>query len=341
MGEREHPPPFQLAGFSDPCEADKRNLFEVSLRSLGWTDLISPVMAHRGKKLRSPSLGALGLAVGFNDPISLKGLEFHSSRIERRGRLLVAPVVLPVVSFAAWLCFLSLTSNNPDRGWAPFLALGLIVFSWPMLIKLGVVLLDRRFAESMCLMTALYLVVYLECDDVLANPRLKILLLRYMDDLARNTLLIALKGERQGEGSWTNQHFSNLASYIRKRQQWVIAPMPTTLGDLRSDFYQLAAIYLAGNYGAFVWPPERDQQTGPQQGHLVAGLLRILGFIVPLAVLALLIFEKGRWEILRDVPTNTLWLILIAWVLLSIDTGLKLGVVSSVIALAKSIRELK
>ncbi len=321
---------------------------------------ISPVTFRgREKWSKIASLRILAEAIGFDDPVMLRYFDFHQKR-RHEWILLAVPIYLILIALlSAFLVqswdFLGVMiyQLNLPRSWkivVSVVLLGTIIPSFT-LVLLGIafrftsVLTRGRFAETLCVITAVYLVIQLSRDDTLARPDRRKALLARMDDLARNTLLLAARysAGSNANQNWVEGHFKKMESYIRERERWVITPTDTTLGSLRRDFYRLATVYATANYGNFIWPEEerKPEETKPMRVRLLLGeLLRFSGILLPLAVIGFLLWQPALLEAL-NIEANALALVFLAWLLLSIDAKLKLGVVDSIVGLAKGIKELK
>lgn len=210
--------------------------------------------------------------------------------------------------------------------------------------RLGSALTNKNFAESLCVMIAVYIVVDLSRDDILTDPRKKKTFLTRLDDLARVTLLLSSRYSSRNETNqqWINSHFRQLRQYILERARWAVAPTESTLSDLRQDFYRLASMYLEGSYGTFSWnaEPEPSQQSLPWKTRVFGSVPSFLGIIVPLVLMGLLLRKPAYLQSV-GVSSNVIALILIAWLLLAVDSALKLGVVAGITNLAKEIKNLK
>ena len=122
-----------------------------------------------------------------------------------------------------------------------------------------------------------------------------------------------------------------------------MAPKDGTLSQLRHDFYELAKMYIIGNYGEFSWPesqPPTDVLPIKIRQRLWVALPRFLGVVLPLILMGLLLWKRKQIEFV-DINFNIVALIFIAWLLLAIDASLKLGIVSGVVGLAREIKSLK
>ena len=88
---------------------------------------------------------------------------------------------------------------------------------------------------------------------------------------------------------------------------------------------------------------DRRSTWGEQPTSCFAGFFypffnpRITGFLLPILLFGLFV----KWETLFGVETRVVTTLLLAWMLLSIDSILSLGVAANLINLAKGIKELK
>ena len=131
--------------------------------------------------------------------------------------------------------------------------------------------------------------------------------------------------------------------YVLERGRWLIAARQETLPALRRDFRALAPIYITGNYGDFAWAnllrAEGGQPASVGQ-RLASGLPRFFGIVLPLTLMGLYLWRPDLLPFINLSP-DVVTLIFLAWLLLSIDALLNLGVVSGLTNLAKGLKELK
>lgn len=317
---------------------------------------------------QDPFLEYLFEGIGFKNPLFTQIVSFHDRRLELRYKArrllyflfaLPSSVIFPSGLFWAYKNISAyITSpvsgdNSSDSAALKLLAIVLlymtVVLSAFVFIRIAnkvtEALTIRRFADSLCALTIVYLVVELSRDDVLINTEKRRSLIARLNDLARNTLFLTWRfsSKSEMEHNWAAKHFRHLERYIRERERWIISPSATTLSDLRRDFYNLVDVYLTGNYGAFEWkyvssPPEAVTLNKKQRILLI--LPRYIGIILPLILLAILLWRHEQLESL-GIGVNIVALIFIAWFLLAIDAVLKLGIVAGVINLAKEIKNLK
>lgn len=216
-------------------------------------------------------------------------------------------------------------------------------FSAVLAAKIVGVLLDRRFADSLILPSSLYLVIDLNQHENLSNPDFKRNVLERIRTLRRNILLLSqtFTDTNLSENQEALWHLKNIETFIYEREGWVIAPKKNTLELLRKDFDKLAVILISGQYGEFKSAvKQKTKETVAPPLTFTDKLLRIIGVIFPYGILLVLYFNP---EYIRNIGLDitTVFLIAIAWILLTIDARLKLGLVDRVTGLVKTVKELK
>lgn len=356
--------PFNLERFEfwdDSYWATKLSHFLLTtLVSLLKANPGIPPVVFKNKKekwIQTLSLEVLGEAVGFDDPAMLKILNFHQRRryswvVLATSLYLVMTLCLFPLILEGWRYLASVVlplNLNPSL---TIVVAAIITVTIPMFtfvvfgaaFQLTSIITNRLFAETLCIVTVMYLVVELSRDDVLTRPDRRRALLARMDNLAQNTLLLSSRysGRDDRNQDWAKDYFRNMSLYIRERERWVVAPTDTTLNSLRQDFCRLATIYITANYGDLTYP-EKDAKlempTPTRKQLILASLPRFLGIFLPLALMGFLLWQPTRLEMV-GVETNAITLIFIVWFLLAIDATLKLGIMDKVVGLAKQIREL-
>lgn len=214
-----------------------------------------------------------------------------------------------------------------------------------MYMRLLFRIVEYLMPEILCIMQIINLNLELTRNDVIYRRELQSMILFRMDYLARVTMLIPWRYSmgRSSNQKWIQKHFQNISYYIRERRRWLIAPNETTLDDLRRDFRKLAYYYLTGKYGAWEWqsfelPTEVIKQTRFQK--VQGTLIRFFGIALPLLIMAFYIvfpdkFPNPNAEVLKNLPY-----IFIAWLLVSLDITLKLGVIESLTKLITGLKDL-
>jgi hypothetical protein len=134
-----------------------------------------------------------------------------------------------------------------------------------------------------------------------------------------------------------------MAHFLEERARWAAAPTETTLTDLRNDFYNLAPIYINGNYGSFTWKDAGQEKTDEipvsWQGRVLRSMPRVFGVSLPLILLGAYLLLPGLFPFL-NLDKNVVGLVFFGWLLVALDTSLNLGIVSGVTKLAKEIKDL-
>ncbi|MFN8398912.1 MAG: hypothetical protein U0X74_02775 [Anaerolineales bacterium] len=210
--------------------------------------------------------------------------------------------------------------------------------------KIVGVLLNRTFADSLILPSSLFLVIDLYQDGDLSNPEFRRHILERIRILRRNTLLLSQTFTTPSidNNQEAVSQLRSIETYIREREGWVIAPKKNTLSLLRKDFDKLAVILISGQYGEFKSSTKRKpkETASPNPPSFGDKVLSVIFTLFPYGILAVLYFAPDL--ILRiGIEANVTFLIAIAWILLSIDARLKLGLVERVTGLAKTMKELR
>jgi hypothetical protein len=311
----------------------------------------------KGPTNKVPPLDAICAAIGY-DALTPREMKFHRRRLIWRK---LAVFLLYLLFASAFLALLikglaplidpltttKFVNNHHSASLSLLILFGYVYIfvAARMSFRLATALTARGFADSLCAQAIVYLILELSRDDVLSHPKKRRGLIGRTNDLARNTLLLSARHRSKSEAnqSWLREHFRRMERYIRERERWAIVPTPTTLDDLRRDFYNLAGIYLSGDYGEFNWSegpqPAQTEPTNISE-RITQGLPRVLGILLPLVLMLYFLWNRKALETLGIDP-KVVALIFMAWLLLGIDATLKLGIVSGVVNLAKEIKNLK
>lgn len=202
--------------------------------------------------------------------------------------------------------------------------------------RITALLVDRRYADSLCVMSIAYLLVELRRDQVLVASDSRGTLIRRIEDLARSIRLLSVR-HRVGDievQSWMAEHCKRIERDVRERQRWILMPTDRTLEDVRRYFGQLAPMFIHGMYGTFQWPAP-DPALTPGGSSDKRWLKAAFTFILP---------ALGVMFFLWKPPTafaNTIALALAVWLLVGIDAAMRLGIVANVVSMLKGIKELK
>ncbi len=299
-----------------------------------------------------PSFDMLSQLAGLAGPDSSRMFSFHNRRF--RVWLILSYALAALLFFFLLLIvqflfvYWNAVASDFFKGYRTFLGfvvLGIFVtVAYSVIVRVVSMILDKRFAESICIYTVLNLVLELSRPDILTRPDRKKILLYRIKYLARMTLLLAARfaSDDDSNQTWVQKHFRKMTSYIQERERWAIAPTETTLADLRRDFCRLAPLYISGMYGSFSYQEEIDEQkeSPPSwQQRLINGLPRFVGIILPLILMGLYLWIPDLFPRI-ELDSGVVTLVFLAWLLLSIDASLELGIVASLTDLAKGIKDL-
>lgn len=192
------------------------SLSRVVTRVFGTTPLLSPVAFREGGPDRPlPTLREIGSALGFDRPEDAVMLDYHRDRLRSRRKLrdgysapIGSGIILALVLAVVGILWLLGGAKDPFGGRAfegfTGLSAGMKALSIAMSIflmyvvsgvgmKVGTILTDRQFADTLCLYTLLYLLLELERPDVLTRSERRRAVHERVNHLARGTILLGLQ----------------------------------------------------------------------------------------------------------------------------------------------------
>lgn len=246
----------------------------------------------------------------------------------------------PVTRISAWVVLIFLF-------WIvlPFIGMFVVWVVQGTILRIYDSLVGKGYVPSLCVEVVLRLLLFLSRDDALTNPSLRKFVLSHMRYLTRRTMLLPLcyRSPDLETQAKVMKHFKALGAYLRERERWTISPTETTLEDLRRDFHHLAAIYLKGDYGSFKWQ-DTEAASEPSAGtwrNLLPGFLRFVGMGLPLGLMGAYLWNPDLFPNVPGDSRSVVAFIFIAWLLLSLDVGLKLGIVGQLTSIAKGLKDLK
>lgn len=311
----------------------------------------------KGADLLTPVAEGLGLV----DNTDNKLINMHYKRLVLRGGVYMG-IVLPVVFALFFAMFAGIGYMISKMAHETFVvghAEFFITTFWIIaffalitlfmiefyLIKLSGLLLDRLFADTLCVRASLGVLVELVSPQVLDNPLRKRILLAYINELARFTQLLHLTfaSPSEEENEKIRKRFRALESHIREQARMAIFPTEKTLDNLRENFMALTKIFISGRYGDFPYAEEESNPTPvkPLTWYEVFGKWfgRLVGLGLPTAALYFLIVRPEYFSNLPVNP-NTISVVALAWLALSLDSILGLGVTARIVATAKEFKDL-
>lgn len=344
------------------------------LNVIDTTSLLAHPTGSSREKVRPVTLTEMATELGIVDPVVVEKLSYHQARLARYDKIqtwiyLVALIFIVLLEFITVPLIYDIGRDSIASLYgflethyelAPILngSLQIILFILllflvylvaltPIVLSLKVIsiLTDRRYAESITTWTLVCLLLELRDDNVLRDSSSRKALVQRIHDLAAGTALLSLQNPIKDGSvrSWSRKHFHQLEHYIFERAYWAVAPVETTLPDLRRDFRWLFDIYIHSMFGRLAWPQEAttasDEHPARWSEKLTGFLPRLLAFLIPIGILVSLIFNPAMVKTLNLEP-DVIGLITLGWGLLGMDKLFGLGVTSTITDFLKGLKEL-
>jgi hypothetical protein len=304
-------------------------------------------------------LTSLAETVCLLDDKTQSELSNHSQQI-RKWNVMALPIYVAVKP-GFWMCvayailvIFSLIIGISSKNLPPLVSAGIIVIA---LVFIGIVSfgylvvptrviarqLTNKYQESICVREIIYLLFELKNNQFSLNNGIRRNIQYRLSRLARETRGLAkhISSLSKDNQQWLDNHFGQMAAYILERERWLLAPMPNTMNELESDLQKLASIYISGNYGSFQWDSSNVVQLKSDSWLLRAlkAAGRVIAFLIPIGLMIWVLTNPTIITLLNITP-SLITILMVAWILLGIDSVLKLGVVSNLLNLAKGIRDL-
>lgn len=252
-------------------------------------------------------------------------------------------VAAPVMLFSYFFILAQLTFNM--QGLIFYILSNAMIFIVTISIcilalKISIVLINRHFADTLALISGIYLLIFLEKESTLANPESRRDILHRIQTLRRNIVLLSAMFSNKND-TWPTAHFRKMEQFVSERERWAIAPQEQTLADLRQDFSAFLEILVTGEYGKFEWDDSEDLTLATPEAEQKPAerIARFLASILPFVLLLILFIFPAQIKAI-GFDNNIVGLFLLAWLLLAIDSSLKLGMVERASAFAKTIKDL-
>lgn len=324
-------------------------LFFRQLRKIVSAAQISPPFHYKNKRFSAVSYKELGKTIRFDNDVANKLLGEHIKRLELHNRLswmvyyfiaiAFSAVLLLLVGFLSPVLGLRTLGQDAGSGFITFVA---SFFSAFLAMRIASVLVDKHFADTLALISAIYLIVFLEKEDSLTAPEVRRKILDRMRTLRKYIILLARTFVNEDE-VWLYQHMRKIENFVHEREYWVIAPQQQTSHELRNDFSFLLDILASGQYGRFEWNKDEiipeAQKPRPADG-IWTKLVRVVLTITPFLLLTVLYFVPEK-IVEIGIDTTTIFSICIVWILVVADSYLQLGIVDRASGLAKTMKDLR
>jgi len=318
---------------------------------MGILPLISPMVTKPGAKVPREFLAKFASMIGIDDEASRKNLYIH----QRQYLKYTYVVLIPAVFLALAIVVLLVTLFFPDfplegwnislsttLTWVLFASINITAFS--IIFRMEQTIADKYFADTLAVVSCLSLLQELLHEDVLAYSSRRQKLTMRLNDLSRALILLAYRFPSSSSETDQKiyQHFKNMERFVREREYWVVAPRIDTLVSLRRDFLDLLRILISGRYGEFQSSSVESQDPFKVSSgnKFFSFLVSLFGIVVPVIILYVIYINPEKVATL-GIDGNTITLIAVAWLLLSIDAAFKLGIVDRISSLARTFRELQ
>lgn len=312
-----------------------------------------PTLLKRKKAIWKPaSFKEVAKLVGLYDQEIEPFFEQHKRRLRMFSILLLASLyLLFMILFPLFVIgyfalhylvgLLSININAPIAGLFIFL---IFLWAYRVAFDMSALILERKFADSLCIMQIAYILLELSRPDVIRNRKTD--LLKRMNFLANRLILMGMNypGSDEFNKNWMYQYFCKISRFVRERERLVIAPRENSLDQLRQDFVRLGKMFSSGEYGSFDVQVAEIEKGEHKHTSLLA---RVTSLIIGIASIALpilaLSFMITAPEVFSQLNINrdAVFYISIAWLLLALDRLFGMGIVESFLSLLKATKELR
>lgn len=336
----------------------ERGLTGWSYRSSFWfirlarINMLPRVLPKKWKDTLSmpPRLIDIAKALGISSVEFEQHLRGHQSRLSKRLSVYLL-ILIPLLVLLVLVPFLIALLIFQTRGFSVILFFPFfLIFAVPIevvLIKAVLVMLDKYYADSLCVQASLGVLVELTRPQVLSDPSQKRYLLVYINEVARYALLLPLcfRSSSKSANEKIQNHFHRIEKFVRTQEVLVIMPESNTLRVLQSNFLKLTQLFNSGNYGDFKWQGEEEKIQSPVEVSLkwyqifLSWAGKAVGLGIPLVGLYFT-FAKPTAFAGFPIDEKTVTLIAVTWLFLSIDSVFQLGITAKIITTAKEIKDL-
>ena len=340
---------------------DQGNLFD---RFFWWITLklmdpIMPLSVYRPtiyKKKRTawklPGFRDVAKLIGLYNTELDSFLDWHNRRLSIFMILLFFSEV--IISISLFLPFvyglpgfiriLLLLSGNINLTITVLFTFGLLLVTYRLAFAMSTLLLERKFADTLCIMQITYILLELTRHDVIQNRKMD--LLNRMNFLANKLTLMGMSysGSDEVNKKWAYDYFRKISRFIREREKLVFAPNENSLEQLRQDYSRLGKIFASGQYGSFDLQVDEVEEVKPQPKSLSMQIFNLIigiaSIVVPILVLGFMITSPVAFNQL-NINREAVFYISIAWLLLALDKLFGMGIVESFLSLLKATKELR
>jgi hypothetical protein len=260
--------------------------------------------------------------------------------------LIVEVLVIPLVYvyFGIYAVLRSLLSVTIDPVITTLLFFIPLFYLYHTAGRISILMLERKFADTLCVMQITYILIELTRDDVLQKRKAD--LLHRMNFLANKLILMGMNyaGSDDVNKEWAYDYFRKISRFVRERERSIIAPTEDSLDQLRKDMLYLGNILSSGKYGAFDFQvSEVEKEKQKPRSLLERSLAVSIGVVsvaIPIVVISFMIVSPEGFNQL-NINRDTVFYISVAWLLLSLDKLFDMGIVENFLSLLKATKELR
>ena len=344
-------PQFNLSGFK---YVPRLFMFE-SVSSFG---LISPIrrdIAGLWSRSKSATLKELGNAIGMTLENHEKALAAHQKRFTTYSiisqlvswviYILLAITTLFIVTAAFFLSGLFSIESNIVTAFFMVLYVLSVFMALQIANRLTSTIIDGYYADTLCFVTSLYLLLEIHQEDALLLPTQRNISLKRARALKRIIALLSYQytSAASTPNKLAQDAFKKLEYFVEEKEYQILAPTARTRSVLEKELLSLVEILLTSHYGEFKYSRKHVKNTevlASRSNRMIRGATRVIGFVLPIIILIGLIIYPNQFKIIEPY-NNIVALVSFAWLLLAIDANLNLGVVDRVAGLARTIKELR
>jgi hypothetical protein len=352
LGTYEFTNEARISTFLSYLLVGKETIFPLNLHVTKGSDSERPPWMVRLIKMLSesvhPKSGFLRAVeiLGIKNDANAVILDWHEKRLNTSANLALQTPYLIVIAISTLILLASDRLPDPyarllssNVFFQVYLFTGLIIG-----FRITSLITRKYYADSLCARNGLYLMLELLHPHGLSTPTHRKRIQGRLNYLANNVSLLAhrYKSTSSANEQKINERFETIEQYIRERERWVVLPKESTITKLRKDFSLLLPILINGNYGEFAFPAWEKQSSIekiPSWRKVASGILGLLGIVVP-TVSLYTYYVSGTLKI-ADNNAATFTAVMVAWLILTLDTILKLGLIETFANLVKSVRELR
>ncbi|HNE03024.1 MAG TPA: hypothetical protein PLT08_00790 [Anaerolineales bacterium] len=239
---------------------------------------------------------------------------------------------------------LLLLSGNINLTITLLLAFCLLLLTYRIAFTMSTLLLERKFAETLCIMQITYILLELTRQDVIRSRKHD--LLNRINFLANKLILMGMNyaGNDEVNKKWAFDLFNKMSRFVRERERLVIAPTENSLEQLRQDFFRLGKIIASGNYGSFEFEAGdveiTDQRPKSLSSQIFIIAIRVLSVAIPIFILIFMFNSTEAFDQL-NINRDSVFYISIAWLLFALDDLIGIGIIEKFLNLVKVSKELR